>query len=113
MRSRKERALWTLLAIVLIAAATTAWWTAERWTPHAEPWARQTWRSMTRPSPPPGHVRSRTATTAADSAKAGASAPAAPPRKCVQGGRTVYTDQACPPGSEERPLDPAVSVLPQ
>ena len=112
MRSRRERAVWTLLAVAFIAATTAAWWTAERWTPHAKPWAKQTWRSITRPSPPPGHVRSRTATAAAESHKAGAAA-AAPPRKCVLGGRTVYTDQACPPGSEERPLDPAVSVLPQ
>ena len=112
MRSPQERAFWTVLAAVLIAAAAAAWWTAERWTPLAEPFAKQTWRSITRPSPPPGHVRApATGTPAAP--KAGASAPAPLPRKCVQGGRTVYTDESCPPGSEERPLDPAVSVLPQ
>jgi hypothetical protein len=33
--------------------------------------------------------------------------------KCVRGGRTEYTDQPCPPGSDKRPLDGALSVLPQ
>lgn len=113
MRSPRERAFWTVLAVVVVAAAAAAWWTAGRWTPLAAPWAKQTWRSMTRPSPPPGHVRSRAANAAADSPKTGASAPAALPRKCMQGSRTVYTDQACPPGSQERPLDSAVNVLPQ
>jgi len=112
MLGPRERAVWTTLAVVLVAASVAAWWTAERWTPLAGPWARQTWRAITRPSPPPGHAR---ASASAQPAKAGASAPApaAPPRKCVQGSRTVYTDQPCPPGSQERPLDPALSVLPQ
>ena len=42
-----------------------------------------------------------------------ASAPAALPRKCVQGNRTVYTDQPCPPGSKEQKMDAALNVLPQ
>ncbi|MCO5104999.1 MAG: DUF4124 domain-containing protein [Burkholderiaceae bacterium] len=110
MRSRTERTLWTALAVVLVLAAAAAWWTAERWAPHAGPWARQTWLAITRPSPPPGHPR---AAAEAASPKAAASAPAPLPRKCVQGERTVYTDQPCPPGSKEQPMDPALSVLPQ
>lgn len=110
MRSPRERAFWIVLAVVVVAGAVAAWWTAERWTPLAGPWARQTWLAITRPSPPPGHPR---APAAAPSSKTGASAPAPLPHKCVQGGHTVYTDQSCPPGSEERPLDPALSVLPQ
>ncbi len=111
MRSPKERAFWTALAVVLVLAAATAWWTAERWTPLAEPFAKQTWRKLTRPGPLPGKEG---ANAAARAQKGADTAPAPPPpRKCVQGGRTVYTDQPCPPGSSEQPLDPAVSVLPQ
>lgn len=110
MRSPRERAVWTAVAVVLVAAATAAWWTAERWTPHAGPWAQQTWRALTRPSPPPGHPR---AGAAAPAPQAGASAPAPVLHKCLRGGRTEYTDQPCPPGSEKRPLDGALSVLPQ
>jgi len=110
MLSPRERAVWTTLAVVLVAAAVAAWWTAERWTPLAGPWARQTWLAITRPSPPPGHPR---AAAAAQAPGSSASAPAALPRKCVQGNRTVYTDQPCPPGSKEQKMDAALNVLPQ
>ena len=47
-------------------------------------------------------------------AQAGASQPVAPqPRKCVRDGRTTYTDQPCPKGSQELPVDGAVTSLPQ
>lgn len=111
MRSRTERTVWAALALALLLAGAAAWWTAERWTPLAGPWARQAWRTLTRPSPPPGHPRAPSA--AAQAPQAGASAPPPQPRKCVQGARTVYTDQPCPPGSREQPLDAALSVLAQ
>lgn len=111
MRSPRERAVWTAVAVLLLAAAAAAWWTAERWTPHAGPWAKQAWRAMTRPGPPPGQARAGTA--AAPAPQVGASAAAPVLHKCVRGGRTEYTDQPCPPGSDKRPLDGALSVLPQ
>ena len=110
MRSPRERTFWTVLAVVAVAAAAAAWWTAERWTPRAGPWAKQTWRMLTRPAPPPGHPR---APANAQAPGAGASAPTALPRKCVQGNRTVYTDQPCPAGSKEQAMDAALNVLPQ
>ena len=111
MRSPRERTLWTALAVALVAAAGAAWWSADQWLPHAGPWLERAWRSSPRPGPdslPP----ERRAAPALASAEA-ASAPATQARKCLQGGRsTVYTDQPCPSGSAERPLEGALTVLP-
>ena len=35
------------------------------------------------------------------------------PRKCVKDGRTTYTDQPCPKGTQELPVDGAVTSLPR
>ena len=113
MRSRTERTVLTVIAVALVAAAAAAWWTADRWQPHAGPRTEQTWKKITRAGPdslPPGKQRA-----AADRpAAAGASEPAAPrPRKCVKDGRTTYTDQPCPKGTQELPVDGAVTSLPR
>lgn len=113
MRSRTERTVLTLVAVVLVAAAATAWWTQERWLPHAGPWLEQAWKKATRPGPeslPPD----KRADTQAGAAQGAASQPVAPqPRKCVQDGRTTYTDQPCPRGAQELPVDGAVTSLPR
>ena len=50
----------------------------------------------------------------AQPARSGASTPAAPqPRKCLKDGRTTYTDQPCPKGAQELPVDGAVTSLPR
>lgn len=113
MRSPTERALLTALAVALVAAAAAAWWTADQWLPHAGPWTAQAWKKITRPGPdtlPPEKKRH----AQASSAQPGASKLAAPqPRKCVQDGRTTYTDQPCPTGSQEQLVDGAVTSLPR
>ena len=113
MRSPTERALLTALALALVAAAA-AWWTADQWLPHAGPWSEQAWKTITRPGAdtlPPGKQQPA---AQARSAKGTASQPVAPqPRKCVRDGRTSYTDQPCPKGSQELPVDGAVTSLPQ
>lgn len=113
MRSRTERTVLTTIAVVLLAAAAAAWWTADQWLPHAGPWAQQAWKAATRPGPgtlPPGK---QPATAQPRSAQGAASAPVAPqPRKCVVDGRTTYTDQPCPKGSQELPVDGALTSLP-
>ena len=114
MLSRGERIFWGGLAAVVIAGAAAAWWTADRWTPHAAPWAAQMWRKITRPGPdtlPPG--KAGRPAPAAQGAAGAASAPLAPPRKCQQSdGRVIYTDQPCPRGSREQTVDGAVTSLP-
>lgn len=113
MRSTRERALWSLLAALLLAAAAAAWWTADQWLPQAGPWAEQAWKKITRPGPESLPPDKRPAATQARPAQAGASQPVAPqPRKCVRDGRTTYTDQPCPKGSQELPVDGAVTSLP-
>ena len=45
-------------------------------------------------------------------AQPGASEPARPPsRKCRKDGRTTYTDQPCPQGSQELPVEGTVTTL--
>ena len=114
MRSTRERTLWSILAALLLAAAAAAWWTADQWLPHAGPWTEQAWKKITRPGPdtlPPG--KQQTAAPAG-AAQGSASQPAAAqPRKCVQDGRTTYTDQPCPKGTQELPVDGAVTSLPR
>lgn len=114
MRSPRERALWTILAALLVAAVAAAWWTADQWLPHAGPWTEQAWKKITRPGAdtlPPGKQRD-----AAQARAARGSAPepvAPPPRKCVKDGRTTYTDQPCPKGTQEQPVDGALTSLPR
>ena len=114
MRSRTERTVLTTLALVLVAAAAAALWTRDQWLPHAGPWTEQAWKKITRPGPdtlPPGKQQPA---AQARSANSGASEPVAPqPRKCVKDGRTTYTDQPCPKGTQELPVDGAVTSLPR
>lgn len=117
MRSAREKAVGSVLAVILLAAAVAAWWTSDQWGPHAGPWAQQAWRKVTRPGPdslPPDAKAqaARPAARAADPAQAGASQPPRP-RKCVRDGRTTYTDEACPPGAQEFPVEGAVTLLPK
>lgn len=111
MRSRTERSALTAIAVVVVAAAAAAWWTSDAWLPRAGPWSEQVWKKVTRPGPDTLPPDKRP--TQAQAARTGASAPAAPqPRKCVKEGRTTYTDQPCPGGSQELPVDGAVTSLP-
>ena len=114
MRSRTERTVLTTIALVLVAAAAAALWTRDQWLPHAGPWAERAWKEIARPGPytlPPG--KQQTAAPAG-AAQGSASQPAAAqPRKCVQDGRTTYTDQPCPKGAQELPVDGAVTSLPR
>ena len=109
MRSRKEKALWFLLALVAAAAAVLAWWTADQWRPQVSPWAEQALRRLTRPGPdtlPAAAPRQGGPTQGT-----AASPPPAPPRKCVDAqGRTTYTDQPCPGGAREHGVEGAVTV---
>ena len=113
MRTRTERTVLTAIAVVLVAAAAAAWWTRDQWLPHAAPWTGQAWKKITRPGPdtlPPGKQPAQPAGTA----QGGASQPmAAQPRKCVQDGRTTYTEQPCPKGAQELPVEGAVTSLPR
>ena len=112
MRSRRERTILTALAAALVAAAAAAWWTADQWWPQAGPWTEQAWKKKTRPGAdtlPPTMKRP----AQAHPAQPGASEPARPQsRKCLKDGRTTYTDQPCPKGSQELPVDGAVTTLP-
>lgn len=111
MRSHTERAVLTAIAVVVVAAAAAAWWMRDTWLPHAGPWSEQMWKKITRPGPDTLPPDKRPAQ--AQPARSGASTPAAPqPRKCVKDGRTTYTDQPCPKGTQELPVDGAVTSLP-
>lgn len=119
MRSPREKAVWSVLAVILLAAAVAAWWTSDQWLPHAGPWAEHAWRKATRPGPDslPADSKAKaarpaSAAKAADPAQAAASEPPRP-RKCVKDGRTTYTDEACPPGSQEYTVEGSVTSLPK
>jgi hypothetical protein len=113
MRSARERTVWTLAVVALVAGAAVAWWKADQWLPQAIPWVEKAWGRLMRPgddSLPPEKKGAQGAT----GARGAASAPAPQLRKCIQGGRTVYTDEACPPDSQEQKVDRgAVTSLPR
>jgi hypothetical protein len=105
----------TLLVLTVLVVAGAAWWTADQWLPLARPWVDKTWSQLSRPSEdslPPGK---KAAQGGAAGAQGAASAPVvAQPRKCLLDGRTLYTDEKCPPGSREQALDGgAVTSLPR
>ena len=111
MRSRTERTGLAVIAVALLAAAAAAWWSRDAWLPHAGPWAQQAWRKATRPGPETLPPSKRV--DAGKSASGGAApSAAATPRKCVKDGRVTYTDEPCPPGSREQPVEGAVTWLP-
>ncbi len=107
MRSRGERVVAGALAAV--AGGVAARWTADRWKPHAGPWAAQMWRKATRLGPdalPWGK-----AVPVAPSAVGAASAPPSSNcAKCVKDGKMIYTDQPCPSGSRGLAVDGAVTT---
>ena len=110
MRSRSERSVLTVIILALVAVAAVAWWTADQWLPQAGSWAEQAWKKVSRPGPDTLPPSKRPDTRAAQGA---ASEPVAPqPRKCVKDGRTTYTDQLCPPGTQELPVEGSVTSLP-
>ena len=115
MHRRTARTL--LIATAVGTAAAAAWWTRDAWLPHAGPWAGQAWQHLHRLAPdmvPPGPAPQAQPARGPASASAPAVTPAAPPlRKCVQDGRTTYTDQPCPASAQERPVDGAVTSLPR
>lgn len=113
MRSARERTVWALLAVVLVAGAAAAWWTADQWLPHAGPWAQKAFGKLTRPGEDSLPPEKRNAQGAAAGARGAASAPAPEMRKCIQDGRTVYTDQPCPQGSREQKVDGSVTSFPR
>ncbi|MGV3683146.1 MAG: DUF4124 domain-containing protein [Acidovorax sp.] len=103
----------TIFALVVLVATGAAWWTADQWLPHARPWLDKTWSKLSRPgedSLPPEKKAAQGG--AAAGARSAASAPVQP-RKCIQGGRTTYTDQPCPPGSQEQTVDGSVTSFPR
>lgn len=113
-RRRTLAIVLTLLAAAAVAAALTA----ERWTPQAGVWLQQGWQALTGAD---SASASRSGASAATGKAPSASAPAdaasvsAPrPRKCVQGGSVLYTDQPCPPGSTEQALEGgSITLMPR
>lgn len=104
----------TLWALAVLAAASAAWWTAGQWLPQVRPWAEKTWSQLTRPGADTLPTDKKAVQGSAAGARGAASAPVAPqPRKCLQGGRTTYTDQPCPPGSQEQAVDGSVTSFPR
>lgn len=110
MRNPWKPTLWTL---ALLAAAGAAWWTADQWLPQVRPWVDKAWSKMNRPGEDSLPPEKKTAQGAAAGARGAASAPAPQLRKCLQGGRTVYTDEACPPGSQEQKVEGSVTSFPR
>lgn len=113
MRSNRERTAWTILVVVLAAGASAAWWTADQWLPQARPSAEKTWSKLMRPGEDSLPPEKKNAQGAARSARGAASATAPQLRKCIQGGRTVYTDQPCAPGGQEHKVDGEVTSFPR
>lgn len=109
MRSPAERTVVAAICAIAFAGAGAAWWYADHWLPHVGPWADRTWQRITRPGP---ETLSKDRATGS-AARAGAAPPAAThPRKCVRAdGHVTYTDQPCPPGSQERVVDGGATTM--
>lgn len=103
----------TLLVLTVLVAAGAAWWTADQWLPHARPWLDKTWSKLSRPGADSLPPEKKSAQDAAKGARGAASAPAPQLRKCIQDGRTVYTDEACAPGSQEQKVEGSVTSFPR
>lgn len=113
-RRRTLAIVLTLLGAAVVAAALTA----ERWSPQAGAWLQQGWQALTGGDDAParnGGPSAPAATGQAAPVPADAASLAGPrPRKCVQGGSVLYTDQPCPPGSTEQALEGgSITLMPR
>ncbi|MFN3376312.1 MAG: DUF4124 domain-containing protein [Burkholderiaceae bacterium] len=117
-RRRSQVLVLTLLAAAAVAAALTA----DRWTPQVGVWLQQGWQALigagsapaSRTGSPPAAGRAAAASSPASAPADAASVSAPRPRKCVQGGSVLYTDQPCPPGSNEQALEGgSITLMPR
>ena len=108
MMRRSHRNALIALAVALAAVATWAFQNQAVWLPGATEWAQKTWRGLTRPDASSrGAVGSQPAATSKTKAASDLPAPRRP-RKCTSSdGHVSYTDQSCPPGTQEQWFDDA------
>ncbi|QMV71980.1 hypothetical protein HS961_03555 [Comamonas piscis] len=105
-----------LIGLALVAAAAVAiyLWRGPAVIDEAGQAATSLWRKASAPPPPSAEEQQRSqARRAATDSGPGPARTAAVPRKCQLNGQTIYTDGACPDGSQEQMVPENLSVIPR
>ena len=104
------------LALVAAAAAAVYAWRGPAVVDEAKDAASALVKKASSPPPPTADEQQRSQARRSADAKAQgkpAPAPLLQPRKCVQNGKIIYTDEACPAGSQEQLVPENLSVVPR
>ena len=101
------------LALVAAAAAAVYAWRGPAVIGEAEQAATALWRKASAPPPPSAQELQRSQARRAMPEDGTGPSRAAAPRKCQLGGQTIYTDGACPAGSQEQIVPENLSVIPR
>lgn len=105
---RTHRILMGLALALAVVAAIVAWRG-----PVALDEARDTLlKKASSPPPPSAEEQKRSQARRTADAQGKPAAVPAQPRKCIQNGKTIYTDAPCPAGSEEQVVPENLSVVP-
>ena len=112
---QSHRILIAIAAALAVAAGVYAW-RGQTLIGDVQDAAGALVKKVSSPPPPTAEEQKRShARRAADAKAQGQPAPAPllQPRKCVQNGKTIYTDEPCPAGSQEQIVPDNLSVVPR
>lgn len=104
------------IALVLAVAAGVYAWRGPAVVDEAKDAASALVKKASTPPPPTPEEQQRSHARRAAEAKAQGKpgpAPLMQPRKCIQNGKTIYTDEPCPAGSQEQIVPENLSIVPR
>ena len=104
------------IALVLAVAAGVYAWRGPAVMDEAKDAASALVKKASTPPPPTPEEQQRSQALRTGDAKAQGKpdpAPRVQPRKCIQNGKTIYTDEPCPAGSQEQIVPENLSIVPR
>ena len=114
MYLRRAHRIWIGIVLLLLALAGVYAWRGPAVVGEAQQLGEGLWKKASRPPPPSAEEKRQSAKAGAQGAEgkgAAKSAPAAQMRKCIQGERVTYTNDACPKGSREEAVSDNLNVI--
>ncbi|MNT00965.1 hypothetical protein D3C72_1354150 [compost metagenome] len=112
MYIRRSHRILIGLAIALAVAAAVVAWRGPTVVNEAQDAASALLKKASSPPPPSAEEQKRSQARRTADVQGKPAAVPTQPRKCIQNGKTIYTDAPCPAGSEEQVVPENLSVVP-